>query len=513
MHASHLKDIASLTYGMDIIILVVSTSHEETFWKKRLELMRGQVLKEKTMLITVTEDWKGGAGNALGTLYAFSKAQQQMLSLYKLDLLHEIEKGAAVGLYHTAGLGTRLAPLTNCEYNSKSRIKLFGPLFEKTKEVPITLLEATLKQTSIFAPKRKGRLNVFWGDQLFIPEKEIEETSRDVDLLVKLIPSPSKEEWQKQGYSKYGLVLQSSDKTFKQLEKLSYDEFEKLKLEEGEKIGLSLGSFSLSLKILSALLKEFEKELTEKKGKLDTDPHLWMPLSLDPETYISILSKKTSKEFAKAHYARMQTFKKKFEGQDLLGSTDLGYHSYWWDFGNMGAYYKNSLTLLGNNEEAIAMRTFFNSENRSQTDNSKLKVDNSILINCQIRSGHIKNSVLMNVTAHHVEIEGSLLMDTSAQTVDAKEALLYNCVENGPLSIQGNVRADLFSQDNGHVKLHNSIFTPVGWHECAKENSFSFASVHKLVQRLHPSEGQQQAQAAHARVKQAVINFQNLEKE
>lgn len=29
--------------------------------------------------------------------------------------------------------------------------------------------EAVIKQTGVYAPSRKGRLGVFWGDQVFIP--------------------------------------------------------------------------------------------------------------------------------------------------------------------------------------------------------------------------------------------------------------------------------------------------------------------------------------------------------
>ena len=134
--------------------------------------MRGQVIKEQTHVLTVTEDWVGGAGNALGTLYAFLKANKKMEEKFKCSLFDRLDKGDSIALYHTAGKGTRLAPLTACEYNSKSRIKLIGQLMEKATSTPITLLEAILKQTSIFAPKRKGRLSVFWGDQLFIPSNE-----------------------------------------------------------------------------------------------------------------------------------------------------------------------------------------------------------------------------------------------------------------------------------------------------------------------------------------------------
>ena len=45
-----------------------------------------------------------------------------------------------------------------------------------------------------------------------------------------------------------------------------------------KQVGTSLGSFSLTAALLSALLNEFSSELDTKKGQLDSDPHWWMPM-------------------------------------------------------------------------------------------------------------------------------------------------------------------------------------------------------------------------------------------
>lgn len=504
----------ALSFGMDVVILSMSSPHEEYFWQKRLDTMRGQVIKEKARVITICENWEGGAGNALGTLYAFSKARSKLKAHDQIDLLERLEMGDSIGLYHTAGKGTRLAPLTGCEYNSKSRIKLLGTLFDKTQKTPITLLEASLKQTSIFAPKRKGRLSVFWGDQLFIPENEIAETQAHVDLLVKLLPKiPGDNDWVEQGYHKYGLVLAHPKHNFKQLEKLTFESFSKLSILPEEQIGISFGSFSLSKQMLEALLIEFEAELKEKKIKLDTDPHLWMPLSLDEETYLNTLRNKSiSEDFLKTHYKRIQNFKEEFLSTPLLRCTDLGEKTLWWDYGNTASYLANSLKLNENTEEGKAMRIFFNTPTspENQINTTQLKIENSILIDCKIEKGSIKNSVLLNVTASEVDIENSALIETSAQKVDSKSSILYNVAENGPVYLRDHtVRSDIFSEKNGHIKFQNSILTPIPWEQCANENPFSFAKLHQFIQGLHPSEGQHCAQTAHNKVKQAVINLQN----
>ena len=72
----------------------------------------------------------------------------------------------SVGLYHTAGKGTRLAPLPGAENNNKPGVKLPATIKINNQNVSITILEAVIKQTGVYASSRKGRLSVFWGDQV-----------------------------------------------------------------------------------------------------------------------------------------------------------------------------------------------------------------------------------------------------------------------------------------------------------------------------------------------------------
>jgi len=370
-------------------------------------------------------------------------------------------------------------------------------------------------------PKEKEGFQFFWGDQLFIPTNEIQEVHHEVDLLVKLLPKiPDSNTWAQENYHKYGLVILNEQNSFKQLEKLNYESFKELNISTTEKVGLSLGSFSLSKRMLEELLHEFDSELTHQKGKMDTDPHLWMPLSLDFKTYLNIFKKKNLPEAViQFHYERMQIFKAKFlekTKNPLLGASDLGGETLWWDYGNRASYHQNILKITEKTEEGEAMRTFFSipKDSENHVEEAGLKIENSTLINCSIRKGSIKNSVLINVFAEEVNLENSVLIQASAQKVDAKGAILYNIAENGPLIMEdAKVRADNFSKKYGHVKLYNSIHSPTPWDQCAKENPFSFAKLYQLNQGLHPSEGQLRAQTAHNQVKQAVINLQIQEKE
>ena len=73
------------------------------------------------MVLAVSEDWSaGGAGNGLGTLYAYQKACKLAQKLHEVDIADLLNQGKiSAALYHTAGKGTRLAPLPASENNNK----------------------------------------------------------------------------------------------------------------------------------------------------------------------------------------------------------------------------------------------------------------------------------------------------------------------------------------------------------------------------------------------------------
>lgn len=516
MIENSLLDIKNLSYGMDVIIISVTSTHEAIFWQKRLDEMRGQIVKRDALILTVYEDWDKGAGNALGTLYAFQKACEISLSKYNIDLVHLLDQEKSIAIYHTAGKGTRLSPMTGCEYNSKSRIKLVGRLFNKNSQGSITLLEAVIRQTSILAPKRKGRLSVFWGDQIFIPSDDLKETLHEIDLLIKPIDrTPTEKEWIEKGYDKYGFVIVDEKGQMRQLEKLSYMAFSNIALAKGETIAFSLGSFSLSKSILEAFLKEFEPELKEKNTSLDSDPHLWMPLSLSKELYLAIMNnREANSDFYEEHFWRMQSFKNKFlnDKKDiLLGATSMGKETLWWDYGNRQSYFENSLKLIENTEESKALRNFFSITHKIENSchTSDLKVENSILINCNIRSGVIKNSVLINVSANKININKSVILNSSAQNIESKESILYNCLENGLISVQENqIRADNFSEENGQIKLYHKIYSDLAWDVPVEDNPLSFQELYQINQQINPAQGQKLATVMQNKIKQALFDLQ-----
>ncbi len=250
-----------------------------------------------------------------------------------------------------------MAPLPGAENNNKPGVKLPTTIDIGGAQSPITILEAVIKQTGCYAKSRLGRLSVFWGDQVFIPTVNVEyKVTHHVDILCSLGPMLSEEEWRDKGMEKYGLIAQSKSGSAAQVEKVDHATATKLLLDLGEidKVGVSLGSFSVSAEMLTALLEEFAVELAAKKGKFDSDPHLWMPMTLNKAAYAQLmLQKKVPVEESDAHFERIAAMMRRFTAANqnstlgLFGPVDVGQGVYWWDYGQLKLYQQNTILLTG----------------------------------------------------------------------------------------------------------------------------------------------------------------------
>ncbi len=458
-------DLATSDSGMDVIIVSTTSEDQEEYWQSRLEAGRGQVCRSSALILAVNEDWPGGAGNGLGTLYAIAKASLKAKRAGR-DLLKELSAGATVGLYHTAGKGTRLAPLPGSEGNNKPAVKLPGIVTLDGAVQPLTILEAVIRQTAAFATSRAGRVSVFWGDQVFIPSAQLPEAStHHADILAKLGAMPDAETWAAKGLSNYGLIAVAADGDAAQVEKVSHAVATELidggviRVDGG--IGVSLGSFSISHQLTRAMLEEFKAELAAKTEKMDTDPHFWMPLTLDEETYVKTMTAKGEDESrVVAHFERMRSFAEKFTaanpGMGTFGCVNVGDDCYWWDYGTVNGYVKNNLKVLGDDDEAEAMRRFFGlTECATQgSPDGTLAVQNSILIDCEIKEGLIKGYVLVGVVADRIDTEGSIMINVAAPDVCGDDLLLYNVVDKLSLHLDdGTVRADAFVKGPGQLPM------------------------------------------------------------
>ena len=112
----------------DVTIICTTDDYQAAYWMERLSkgICKGGGDSSSSsaypMVLAVSEDWSSpsGAGNGLGTLYAFQKACKVAKEKYNVDLEDELKSGkVSAALYHTAGKGTRLAPLPASENNNK----------------------------------------------------------------------------------------------------------------------------------------------------------------------------------------------------------------------------------------------------------------------------------------------------------------------------------------------------------------------------------------------------------
>ncbi len=109
---------------------------------------------------------------------------------------------------------------------------------------------------------------MFWGDQVFIPSAETGGAiSHHIQILCKLGPMMNEEEWKERRMEKYGLIAVGASDEAVQVEKVNYSTAQSILRELGtiKCIGVSLGSFSISSRLLVLLLCTFKPELQTKK--------------------------------------------------------------------------------------------------------------------------------------------------------------------------------------------------------------------------------------------------------
>ena len=494
----------------DVTIVCCTDDHQAEYWVRRLSegVCKGDNNKDESssnpasnfpLVLAVSEDWdKGGAGNGLGTLYAFEKACKVASESFQLDLKSLLkDKQISAALYHTAGKGTRLAPLPASENNNKPGVKL--PVTHQLADgsySPVTVLEAVVKQTGLYAPSRKGRLSVFWGDQVFIPSAPFAYIpTHHIDIMCTLLgdTAPTEEEWKEKGLEKYGVIAVSKGpgKDAAQVEKVDHATATKMLQVLGDigSVGPSLGSFSVSAKLLEALCDEYRLELNAKKGKFDTDPHFWMPLTLPEDDYITLMKQKgVDAVESKAHHERMAKMKASFdlEGLGLFGAVDVGKDACWWDYGLLKLYSANNFKFLENDENSDLLRKFFGvTEKQMHSKIGKdVAVDDKSLISAsRFKTGTIKESVIAGVETIEINADGAIIVNCTARKITAaKNSILYNIIddsEEGIVALEGDVIVSVTDESGDMMELRSKhhICGGKAWKDKVEGNSVSFEEV------------------------------------
>jgi hypothetical protein len=65
VESSALKNVEGMNRldGFDIVIACCSSSKQADYWQQRLEKGKGAILSSSAIVLSVEEDWPGGAGN------------------------------------------------------------------------------------------------------------------------------------------------------------------------------------------------------------------------------------------------------------------------------------------------------------------------------------------------------------------------------------------------------------------------------------------------------------------
>lgn len=423
---------------MDILILTSNRLQQAGYWKKQIEDHAEALnIPPNVLILDVCEDWSKGAGNCLGTLYAFQEAIKSAKNDHGRNIVEEIEKGASAAIYHMAGSGKRLEPLTAVERNNKPGVKIPSIRAPGQEAYPLTIIEAVIKQSMQMSLARRGRLSVFWPDQLFFFEqlpKEIPNT--DISVVCQQHVLPSEHSWCQESLSRYGIIAKRDDNSYMHLDKVDCPTAIKY---AQKSLSVSLGSFSWSLEFTRKLLAFFAAELAAREAKMDVEPHLFMPLTLPKDLFVRLMvNRDWNRHEAEFHYQRIQDFVHS-EGPVTYSVEDIGFGGHWWDLGCLESYYHTLLSL----PQMPQLKEFLLPAWTQPTTSCDIDQE-SILINCQIKRGVIRNSVLCGVVAEEFNAENTVALMVHAPKVDSKDALIYNARSGEPIQMQsGSVRADL----------------------------------------------------------------------
>jgi hypothetical protein len=465
--------------GPDIVIIVSSSFDGADFWQKRLtgpDGLRGSgaVIKSSALVFSVSEsNWHGPAGNGLGTINAFYQAGVKAKDMGVISPAGEgkdgifleflsFSRGKSVFMFHTAGKGTRLSPITAAEHNSKSRIKLPGLLETKEGMCPITVLEAAIRASSVYAPSREGRLSVFWGDQVILNELDVTFDGKyHIEIFAQTVPLD-------ESISSYGFLVRTERGGCLLREKLDIGRVRAEFPELSNSVHRSIGSFSLSFGLFGCLAMSESRAIMDQEGELNTDRDWWQALTSELGEYIGLASAKgastaeAERRWRKTRKVWEDISSRKAPDDDssgMMGFRDVGAGSLWMDYGRVSCLMKNALILAGNSPDAEIARVFFRAEeNFIDSFQAQGKdIRNSVILDSRIEKGKLKNCVVISSDIEEVYAEDSLIVGSKMISLRSDRALCYNAVSRCEDLGQGVVLANIFHPAEGRVTMRTDI--------------------------------------------------------
>ncbi len=530
--------------GPDIVIVVSAQESERRYWKQRLESMRGQVIGKDTTVFSVLESYGAGSppGNGLGSLLAYQSARQEskeQAGISWKSLMDKVrrEKGreATIAIYHTAGFGSRVWPITGSEYGSKSRITMPRYLNKEGSQVPMTLLESTIFQSAIFAKNRPGRVMVFWGDQVFVPTVPLQELQSPSDSPVEILALVGQFPYE-DIINKYGLIaleaqgpgvwtaarLMQKPKTVQEAQEFIAAH------SQVSGMGKSLGSFTVDRRFWDSMMRSYRQELSEEnpleqsKNRADTDGDWWIPLTRlefvlknaaadvsqfkNAESLKKFLAKERldQPEFTE-RVLSLYLSSRKNSSQPFMKVINAGAKSLWWDFGNVGIeegttegiFRRNILVLLQDTAEGRLARQFWGVPElfTGTLPGTQVEVQNSIITASEVlpgSTGVIKNSVVSGMRgAFNLEVSDSFLYgitneSTSPQAplmVKSEHGIAYQLKLSAPLVISsGHILAGVpVLGEDVVLRTTESSDAKLLWRRAMYENLLAFGSAAYLI--------------------------------
>jgi hypothetical protein len=234
---------------------------------------------------------------------------------------------------------------------------------------------------------------------------------------------------------------------------------------------------------------------------LDSDPHLWMPMTCSEDAYVRLMLDKRlfDEAGARSHHQRVAAIVGAFDPRSdglcgMFGAVSVGLDLSWWDYGLLMLYRQNSLLLTQDSEDARLARSFYGVHDvlrSSKTcDLGKCKVDaSSVLSSVTASSGCIANSCLAKVSATELHAEGAVLANVRARKiVAARGAVAYNIVdesEEGITLAENEVRVGVFTLDADlpYFEMKSNVAEVDGgkkFQERVCGNQYSFQEVYDL---------------------------------
>ncbi|MDD4957465.1 MAG: hypothetical protein PHQ61_07510 [Candidatus Omnitrophica bacterium] len=549
-HSRQMADATADGKGPDVVIVVSSTDEQAKFWQERLTSDgtngSGAVVKKGAVVLSVPEtNWKGGAGNGLGTLNGYVQAARkaQELGLISTDVpTDKVElsrdeilsligafssylDGKSAFMFHTAGKGTRTAPLPGAEGNSKPNIKLPKVVDVRGSAEPITILESVIMETSIYAENRENRLGVFWGDQVIINQKPINaQPTHHVEIFGQNVPLD-------ESIKSYGVLIAGDQEgDAMQREKLPMQEVLDVLRQNGkgpDQVYKSIGSFTISNGLLSALLADNVDALQARGAdpdnrpkSLDTDPDWWQPLTSTLEEYKAMMAKKGKSEAkAEQQWRKMNELWSAFDKGALrkVGVTDVGKNSLWWDYGQ-NKYYLSNMQILTEKDtvNGVSSRAFFGidswisgsvlGDTTSVDDTRKrftpealtegravatragvayMDIRDSIVQNSTIKGGRLRNCVVINSYLENVVAENAVIIGSTIIKLNANDALVYNVVDDEVSITSGQLLTNIFHPTVGRIQMRTDVTRDgsVDWNEekFIYDNLYTYNDIAQLM--------------------------------